>query len=332
MHSLLFTCALALAEDPAPPPVDLSEALLLEPVNAADLRFFAPRRWRLPANARAQTDFTAYTLEFGEVRLGLAGISAGVLPRTQVGTVPVLDALGVFNVQLKVTPLRVGPLDVAGSAKVYRYAGDTMGAAYVSLGGTASLMVLPAWSVHGGAEWSSFAAKGTPDLDPLLPVLGRFTAFTPSEEMVDQAEEALFFEATGRAVTVRAATDVRFNRRDSVILQGQAMVWGQADLPVEVPAAVTGGAPLQEGEGAVPVTDAYSASIAYQLALKHLELRVGVGTSSVPGAWLLQSTELAWRFGGPTRSEERRMVRGWRQNKRALRQEAQASAEGVAEG
>ncbi len=303
-------------------PIDLTLAEPLEPVDRAGFRFLAPRHWRLPANTRGQTDFTAYTLEFGEVRLGLAGIAIGILPRTQLATIPALDALGVLNGQVKVNVLRVGPVDLGGSARVYNFAGKTMDAAYLSGGGTVSVTLAPAWSVHGGAEWSSFAAAGTPNLDPLLPFVDSLVGIVPDAATLDHLEDGLSFSAQARTVTVRAATDVRFNRRDSLILQGQAMVWGAADLPFEVPAAITGGAPLQNAEGSVPITDAYAASLSYQLAMKHLELRVGVGVSSVPGAWLMQSTELAYRFGGPTRSTERRMLRGWRQNKRGKIQEA----------
>ena len=308
-------------------PIDLESAEALPLLDGAGLRYLAPRHWRLPANARGQTDFTAYTLEWGEVRLGVAGLTVGVLPRTQLGTVPALDALGVLNGQLKVDLVRVGPLDIGTSARVYRFGGETMDAAYLSAGVTASALIAPVWSVHAGGEWSSFAAAGTPNLDPLIPWFDRFVGFTPSDTMVSQVEGDLAIDATGKTLSVKVATDVRFNRRDSLILQGQAMVWGKTDLPASIPPAFTGGAPLGEADGRVAITDAYATSLAYQLAMKHLELRVGVGISSVPGAWLLQSTELAYRFGGPTRTTERRMVRGWRQNKRGVHQEARTSGE-----
>ena len=59
---------------------------------------------------------------------------------------------------------------------------------------------------------------------------------------------------------------------------------------------------------------------AWQIQWKHAQLRVGIGTSSTPGAWLLQSTEFSYRFLGATRVKEYRQRRSWRQNERAVEQ------------
>jgi len=64
--------------------------------------------------------------------------------------------------------------------------------------------------------------------------------------------------------------------------------------------------------------------MAYQASYKNATLRVGFGLSAIPYAWLMQSTELAFHFGGKTRSGERRMRRGWRQNRRDMRQGGEA--------
>ena len=42
---------------------------------------------------------------------------------------------------------------------------------------------------------------------------------------------------------------------------------------------------------------------------------MGAGVSNVPGAWLLQSTDLSYRFGGKTRRTESRMAKTWKKNK-----------------
>ena len=71
------------------------------------------------------------------------------------------------------------------------------------------------------------------------------------------------------------------------------------------------------------IQDTYVASIAWQFAWKQVEARVGWGAAAVPYAFLLQTTELSYRFGGATRRTEYRMRRGWRQNRRDLRKDTQ---------
>ena len=58
-----------------------------------------PKRWKFPQNPYANTDYTAYTLEWGEVKAGIGSVSAGVAPRFQLGTIPVLDVLQMWNLR-----------------------------------------------------------------------------------------------------------------------------------------------------------------------------------------------------------------------------------------
>ena len=73
------------------PDADLGRAVEVPQLSRAQMKFLEPRHSRLDANARGQTDFTAYTLEWGEVKIGLASVSVGALPRLQLTTVPLLD-------------------------------------------------------------------------------------------------------------------------------------------------------------------------------------------------------------------------------------------------
>jgi hypothetical protein len=50
----------------------------------------------------------------------------------------------------------------------------------------------------------------------------------------------------------------------------------------------------------------------YQASWKHLEARLGIGWSAVPYTWVLQSFELSYKFGGPTRRAERHIRHGFR--------------------
>lgn len=308
----------------APIAFDPSEAEGLDSPDEALWRFMKPKRARLSQNPYGSTDFTAYTLELGETKLGLAAITVGVLPRVQVGTVPALDVLGVYNAQAKFNLLRVGPVDLAVGGSHYQLpVGDFTGH-QSNVSSTLSVQVLAPWSLHVTGSFATLGAQGTPDLAALSPLI--LTAagnpdLSGAQGMVDTATDHTPLDAKAQTASVRVATDVRFNRRDSLVLQGSAMVWGDVDTGVDaadLPPILGLDAALAatQVEGALPVSQTYVASAAWQFQWKRAELRVGAGVSSVPGAWLMQSTEFAWRFGGETKRGERKLRQAWRTDKR----------------
>ena len=110
------------------------------------------------------------------------------------------------------------------------------------------------------------------------------------------------------------ATDIRFNRRDSLILRGGATFWTNVlERGFEAPPILGLDEAFNVETGTTtPIAESYVASIAWQFSWRRIDLRVGAGVSNVPGAWILQSTDLSYRFGGKTRSSERRMKRTWK--------------------
>lgn len=302
--------AVAAAADPLP--FSPADAEPLPRPSAEQIERLQPRHHLLPQNPRGQIDFTAYTLEWGEVRVGLAGVAVGVLPRTQIGTAPVLDALGAGNAQIKVNAVRAGPLDLAATGTWASLSRDALDASYYGAGAALSLQLLPPWSLHASGTWMRAEVEGRPSLDAFGFMLGQYTGSSVDDKALSAAEDQLTFRAQVDAVTAKVATDVRLNRRDSVIVQGQAVVHATIDTPDYAQAYVA------DSSGPVPVQDAYMASLAYQASFRHLDLRLGAGVSSVPGAWLLNTVDVAWRFGGKTRIEERRMRKGWRENRKDL--------------
>lgn len=314
------------AEPPAElPPEVIAEAVPAAPLTAAGLRWLEPKRGQLGQNPYGITDYTAYTLEFGEWRLGLGSISVGALPRTQVGFSPPLTALGILNGTAKVNLLRLGPVDLAASGQLYRLGVGGFRGQQLGGGGVLSVQVLPPWSLHLSGLYSGFSASGLPDLSDPPTLLGLvapdLAGYQPQVEGV-VGDAPLDFSA--RSFSLRLATDVRFNRRDSLIVQAQGMVWSQVDSatnPDDLPPLMNLDKALG-GSSDAPLRDSYVASAAWQFSWKHADLRIGAGVSSVPGAWLLQSTELAWRLGGATRNSERRMRRTWRSNREAALQGA----------
>ena len=295
-----------------------------------------PKRSRLPNNPYTHTDFTAYSLELGEVRLGLGQIKAGILPRTQIGTAPVALTIGALNGHAKVDFLRLGPVDVAATGSHYRYTREGFTANHSQLGGTTSVQVLPKWSMHFSGRWQNTHAQGVPNLDQnpwLLDMVApdidqRVDApATPDDATRDQAFSAVQNEygddqLTAQAVTLKVATDLRLNRRDSIILQAQANVWSsfESSMDLETLAAEDRWAAMAidnlQAEG---IANTYVTSVAWHFSWHRADLRLGAGLSSTPGAWVTQTADFAWRFGGPTRRSETRMTRSWKNNRKDLR-------------
>lgn len=266
---------------------------------ACSLAFAAPNAAFVRASARV-TDYTAYTARFGEVRIGVTDLTVGALPRTEVGTSVALDAAGAFNAHAKVDALRVGSFDLAVEGAGWRYEGlDTEMASWTARS-QASLRVVPRWSVHAGVGWTQASSAALPELDgllPKLPELGLVDLDALGAASVARVEEAAGFEGKAGIAVVSAATDLRVTRNTSLVVQGAAVLGGRADVADAVPAYLTGGFGV-EPDGDVAPGEAWMGSVAWQLESRHVELRLGVGLSSTPGAWLTQSARLTYRFGG----------------------------------
>ncbi len=308
---------------PALPPEALSSATAPAPIGARQLDWLEPKRSQLDQNPYGSTDFTAYTLELGEWRIGLGSVGVGALPRTHLSVSPPLYALGIVNGAAKVNLVRVGPVDLALGGQAYRLAIGEFSGRQLGAGAMSSVRLTAPWSLHVGGQFNLFSATGLPDLsDPPL-LLGLVAPDLANyQEQVSGVVGGAPLDVAARSVTMKVATDVRLNRRDSLVLQASGMVWSEVDSDVsaeQLPPLMNLDKALA-GSSATPLRDSYVASLAWQFSWKRADLRVGGGVSSVPGAWLLQSTELAWRLGGPTRSSERRMRATWRENRRdALR-------------
>lgn len=321
-----------------------ADALEGAPVTALDegltkeqLRKLKPKRYRFPQNPYGSTDFTAYTVEWGETKIGLVNVQHGIAPRTQIGTVPLLDAFGVLNANVKGNILRERGFDFAILGNYFavpvtrllqRFGGgldlyDTQGGeeiftsslSVVGVGGVASLRLLEPWSLHAGLTYNRVTAAGQFNFDDLPDILvpdgeGRGGGVTLVPRLV------------GEAFQFRLATDLRFNRRDSVVFQFQTPLYAQARGKLS--GEVAGVEDLEDFDFGisydvwVPVSDAYRLALSYQFSWKHVDLRFGYGVSPIQGLWAINAFDLSYRFGGRTRREEAGIRKGYRENRRDL--------------
>ena len=304
------------ATNPGPADTDLlqSEAIRAPELTENQIRWLKPKRELMYAVPRAQVDFTAYTLEWGEVKVGLANVIVGVVPRVQVGTSPMLNLLGVYNVSGKANPLRLGQFDLAVDGNYYTLPLGDFSLTYTGGGLRLSAQVMEPWSIHlGGTVNRLSGGGGTPDLSGVAPALLGTTAEALEEYEEVLSQEDVNVELNASVYTVNFATDWRFNRRDSLIFQAGAWLNVNADAALYVP-PIAGLEEAFDESREYEFGDAYMASLAYHIAGKRWEFRFGIGVSSADWAWLLQSTDLSYRFGGETRMGEGRARRTWRRN------------------
>lgn len=323
MWMMVTLVCVAMAEDPAPesapeppppPPVELDpeQAAKLEDITTADLQYFEPKRHLLPQEPFAQTDFTAYTLEWGEVKVGLASVSVGLLPRFQASTVPVLDALRVYNGTVKFDALRAGPFDFALGSGFYVLPIGGFTASYMSPGLTVSMRPTASWSVHVGGSYLRVRGSGFPDLDKVpRPLYGLTQAQLDEwEEFSAELQQESAINIAGDGSTLRIATDYRFNRRDSIVLNFSSILSGKASGNASIPLLGVGESFQQD----TSFLQSWNATLSYQVTWKQVDLRLGGGYSAYPLVWLVQGNDVSYRFGGETRRTETKTKRGFRQN------------------
>lgn len=294
------------------------------------LKWLEPTRGKLPQNPYQHVDFTAYTLEWGELQAGLNRSTIGILPRTQIGTQIPLWALGIQNANAKVNVLRLGPVDLAITGNYLNLAptaDQSLNIQYYGVGGYGSFRILDNWSIHAGGQYAELNLSGLPNLDALSGPIKTFSGLTDEDiqNVTSAIEEAVKYERSEQILSAKIATDIRLNRRDSFILQGNMMrsETDSSGLSVEAEGV---GLNLESEQISSPLfqyllvpqdsSTNYGASIAYQASFKRAYLRLGVGYSTIPYSWLLQSVDLTWRWGGETKRRANKLEKVWELNKK----------------
>ncbi len=255
-----------------------------------------------------ETDFTAYTIEQGRVRLGLVNLDVGVLDYLSLGTTPTLFLVSAPNIHSKVTLLHEGPVDVSLNAGVIYFATKSLPVKAVSypLAVQASWVIFPKWSVHTGIRVENLEATGSFGLD----ALGESLAGALGTDISDDLEAGLKDSGSlygGAHLTLgqsRFATDYRFNHRDSLIYQYQ----GWFHLSARVDAGYSGEDENVQvglsGKVRMPLDAIGTHTLSWQFSWLHWHLRMGFGWSDAglknPLQALTQSWELYYLFGKPS--------------------------------
>jgi hypothetical protein len=283
-----------------------------------------------PPNPYIATDYTAYTLELGEIRIGFTEVGLGVAPRVQIATSPLVYALGAWNVRAKADVVRAGPFDFAivGSANGL-IDGREFQAFWTRVGGIASVRATKMWTLHAGGGWDHIYARGLPSQNTLRNFAWDEASRADIDTWYDAAKSSNSqLDARQELLSVRAATDVRFNRRDALVLQGSGIAWGAATTHVtavvdgeviELPPILGLDELVVDAEGASALGATWQASLAYQATFRYMQVRLGWGVSAEPWTWVPNTLDMSWRFGGPTRREEAAQWTRWRTDQRVSR-------------
>ena len=315
------------AKEPLKPSIDLSNAEELGDLKKKQLMWLRPLPERFEQNPYLHVDFTSYCLEWGEFQVGLNTLKAGVLPRTQVGTSVPMWLIGLQNFDAKVNLLRVGAFDLALEGNSISLPTPDFRMSLTGGGLSTSIRVLEPWTIHLGTQYMAFSAKGLPDLDKISPFILQMSGVDVDSYRDELAADGVGFDINADVVTLRMATDIRINRRDSWIIQAQGIIWHSINSSSnlndsdQIPKFLNADEIFAlESEGLSDITKSYVVSVAHQWSWNHSYLRVGAGWSSMSeysfAPAIIQSIDYAWRFGGKSKNREGKIRKGWKENKK----------------
>ena len=281
-----------------------------EPLEWRDLEGKERRQaWRqAPIDPAYESSFSAYTVGHKRMRVGLMNMDYGLLDNLQVGTSPILDLLQVYNLRGKVTAIQTQRIDLAFEAQGMFWNGslgedmEDLSVTAWPLMATGSWMISERFSLHLGYRWDSVDIRGNFDSEDLVHALASSLGINLEDELYEALEGKGSLYGGGRLTLgqSRMAVDCRLNRRDSIILQ----VWRYNTLNARIDAGAAVDETMEAG-AAVRIQQplegvfASTSSIAYQMTLPRLRVRVGIpisGGDSLPTMWLPQAFELYWLF------------------------------------
>ncbi len=259
---------------------------------------------QVPINPRSESDFTAYTMPKGHVKLGLVNLDWGALSNVHVGTAPALFLVGYQNVHVKITAIQSPSFDLSifsGIGRLNRTFGEIpFKAIAYPVDVTGSILASDNISFHGGLGAQNFEISSEIGLNTLAEGLGAIagTDVLGDLQAGEQGTGGLYGGGHVSLVQPHLAADYRFNGRHSLIYQWRGTTWLGARLDAGYEAGDSG---VQVGVAARIRTSLKEQAIgthtvSWQRSGERWHLRLGIGWASsalkIPGAVLIQANEL----------------------------------------
>jgi hypothetical protein len=274
---------------------------------------------------RNHTDYSAYTLEQNQWRLGPSYLDYGLLDNFQVGTTPWLWALPVQNVHGKIRAIDVPRRRLAASVDSQVWVvpltplGIAGGQALVNqIGFTGSWRPLPSrkLGVHAGSSWWFAQADASKKPSSFFDPLRKYGIGLP-KSMSNQLDQKIKVTAEMKAdlVQIRTGLDYRFNQKHSLVIESNNFVSAGMIIGGDVQAQnVKGGGDLGIGIYAnadLPLKNVPNAtSIAWQGDWDRLSVRAGIPLQlKNPLSWA-QPFQLYWTLGGPRNDDGNKSKKG----------------------
>ncbi|MEL6346312.1 MAG: hypothetical protein AAFV53_24590 [Myxococcota bacterium] len=271
-----------------------------------------PRKLQ-PPEPRHQQDFTAYTVNKGQFRLGVGRLDYGVLDNFSLGTNTVQWVLGP-NFYAKVTAIQTRRFDVSlqlSAGGVYDqwlmlvFGEDTafeMNVIPTTI--RSSLIITPKWSAHLGVTSLSMNAVGELSAGQIIEIYEQITASDAlTQELEDLLADTVFANAQARLTLQQThfAVEYRRNRRDSIIFEANSYVSASGLISGGVSTVSDEGSEANTSIGAdfrLPLDTLPSAvSLSYQWSWERFHLRVGIPLTPANPLSTVQALELYWLLG-----------------------------------
>ena len=240
-----------------------------------------------PIDPKVRPNHTAYTVGKNHWQIGLVRQNYGILDNAQIGTQAPLWALGVVNGNAKVTAIQTPRLDVSidggaywSSLAPFGVDGDILA---TPVGWTASWAISDRFSLHGGTAWTLASANGRMGAPEIAQGIEAVTGADITAELTEVLgdQTGLYAGANLTLYQTRLSADVRFSRRDSLILTSNTYVFVSGLVAAGVAVDDIEGVDVEAGASArvrVPLTESIPSltTLSWQFDWRRVNLRVGV--------------------------------------------------------
>ena len=245
-----------------------------------------------PPDPYHMQDFTAYTVERGQWRVGLWRTDYGLLDNVSVGTSPLLWLVG-GNARGKVTAVQTERLAFSLEGSVVNIhpalsealVGRELSARLTPVGWTGSAILNERWSVHLGNTWTLGRVEGTLSGEDIVTLVSSVAGGGVGGSLGDALGDDVYAGAWVSLALAQSnlAVEWRRSRRDSIVLEANSYLWASGLVVAEAGTATEG----EEGEtelgaGAAArfrtaLAEVPSAiSLSYQWSWERANLRLGV--------------------------------------------------------